>query len=35
MIVAADTLSILRGRDSLRIGGEFRQFLNNSDSGLA
>jgi hypothetical protein len=29
-IVAADTLSILRGRNFLKIGGEFRQFLNNN-----
>jgi hypothetical protein len=28
--VAADTLSWLVGRHSLRIGGEYRQFLNNN-----
>ena len=29
-IVAADTMSCLCGRHSLKIGGEFRQFLNNN-----
>jgi hypothetical protein len=29
-IVAADTLSCLCGRHSLKIGGEYRQFLNNN-----
>ena len=28
--VVADTLSYLRGRHSLKFGGEFRQFLNNN-----
>ena len=28
--VIADTLSYLRGRHSLKLGGEFRQFLNNN-----
>ena len=28
--VAADTMSCLCGRHSLKIGGEFRQFLNNN-----
>jgi Carboxypeptidase regulatory-like domain/TonB dependent receptor len=28
-LVVADTLTYLRGRHSLKIGGEFRQFLNN------
>jgi hypothetical protein len=28
--VAADTLSWLRGRHSLKLGGEYRQFLNNN-----
>jgi hypothetical protein len=28
--VAGDTFSYLRGRHSLRIGGEYRQFLNNN-----
>src|SRR5262249_17799605 len=29
-LVAADTLSCLCGRHSLKIGGEYRQFLNNN-----
>jgi hypothetical protein len=29
VLVVADTLSWLRGRHSLKLGGEFRQFLNN------
>ena len=29
-IVAANMLSILHGRSSLKIGGEFRKFLNNN-----
>ena len=28
--VASDTVNLLRGRHSLKIGGEFRQFLSNS-----
>lgn len=28
--VAADTLSLVVGRHSLRLGGEYRQFLNNN-----
>ena len=30
MFVAADNLSVLRGRHSLKFGGEFREFLNNN-----
>ncbi len=36
-IVLADTLNYLRGRHSLKFGGEYRQFYNNSfvrDTGL-
>jgi hypothetical protein len=29
-LVVSDTLSYLRGRHSLKLGGEFRQFLNNN-----
>jgi hypothetical protein len=29
-IVAADTMSCLCGRHSLKVGGEYRQFLNNN-----